>query len=252
MSVRIDSQGLMAQLKNELVIDYDVTKDEDDIVADFIALQVSTYPITTGTIDFSASRTMTIDSDNLYDAIMRMQEVAGGYVLVDINRALHWLSTIAVDVGKQIRYRKNLVGITRSIDYTVANRIYGFGEAITLAAPGYVEDAASQMANGYVAISLTDKSISNVPTLTAYATNQLALRKDPKITYAVSVAGDDDYDLGNVVTIIDEDLGINVKAQVVRITRYLESNQVQIELAAVLHDITSQIGRDYRWRREFY
>ncbi len=257
MQIRIDAQGLLSQLLSEVVVDYAETKAVDVIVADLIALQVNPYPVTAGTIEYSTSRIFTVPSDSIYGALFRLQEIEGGYITLDLDNHLNWTTTLGSATEKQIRYRKNLVEIKRVYDFsTLANRLYVFGDGVALVA-GYVEDTDSQMANGYRAESITDMSVTDITTLNALAAAKLAALHEPEVSYIVTITNPDaieeSYALGDAVRIIDEELGINVLTSVIKITRNLsESMFISIELAALRHDITEMIGKDYRWKREFY
>ena len=59
--------------------------------------------------------------------------------------------------------------------------------------------------------------------------------------------------LGNVVKIIDEDLGIDVQTRIVKITWDLSAPlNTEVEVANMSRDVIEKLGRDYRWRTKFY
>lgn len=63
----------------------------------------------------------------------------------------------------------------------------------------------------------------------------------------------EELQLGNVVKIIDEELGIDVQTRIVKIVWDLSDpiNTV-VEVANMSKDVIEQLGRDYRWRQKFY
>jgi len=59
--------------------------------------------------------------------------------------------------------------------------------------------------------------------------------------------------LGNVVKIIDEELGIDVQTRIVKIVWDLSDPlNTEIEVANMSRDVIEKLGRDYRWRQKFY
>jgi len=138
-ATRIDALDFLAQLGDETVLDYSADeKAADTIIDELLALQHNTPAVTAGTIDYTTVLSITVPQDTILGVLMRLQEMLGGYIYVDNDRALHWLEDIGEDKGQQIRYRKNLKNIRRTIDYSnFANRIYVYGagegeERITL------------------------------------------------------------------------------------------------------------------------
>jgi hypothetical protein len=130
IKTRIDAIGFLAQLKKEVVTDF-LAEDElvEDIVDALLGYQLNSNPITLGTIEPDVSRSIKIDQDSILGALLRLHESVGGYIYVDQDRVLHWKLNIGESKGQQIRYGKNLKGITRHTDYTeYAHRIYCYGD----------------------------------------------------------------------------------------------------------------------------
>jgi len=128
-STRVDATGFMAQLNDEPIEDYSaVDKAANTIVGELLALQINATPITVGTIDYTDVMSIEIPDDTILGGIMRLQEILGGYVYVDNDKALQWRTVIGGSTGLQIRYSKNLKGIIRTQDYSdFANRLYVYG-----------------------------------------------------------------------------------------------------------------------------
>jgi len=183
ITTEVETLDLISQLGKETVVEYEA---EDatvsTIVNALLALQVQTPAITVGTIDgaYSAlTRSIRVDGDTILRALYRLRDTVGGYIYVDNNRALQWTSSLGEDKGQQIRYRKNLKGIEREIDYTkLFNRIYAYGAGEGTAriklsdAEGqtedYVEDEGSQTEWGGIYPGVfTERSITHPDTLLA-------------------------------------------------------------------------------------
>jgi Protein of unknown function (DUF1142). len=57
----------------------------------------------------------------------------------------------------------------------------------------------------------------------------------------------EELQLGNIVKIIDEDLGIDVQTRIVKITWDLSDPlNTEVEVANISKDVIEQLGRDYR------
>ncbi len=238
LTTEIEAFDLLSQLGKESILDYSATtKTVNNIIDDFIALQVLTPAITKGTIDAGyAALTRSIDAsgNTILFWLLALRETVGGYIEVDKDRKLNWASSIGEDKGQQIRYRKNLIGIEREVDYpNLANRIYAYGQGeggarVELAPPGYVEDAASQAAWGGIYVKpFIDISITDVASLTAWANKLLDEYKNPPIYYRIDALdlskrqdidfSFDELQLGSTIKVIDENLGIDVETQVISI-----------------------------------
>ena len=93
-----------------------------------------------------------------------------------------------------------------------------------------------------------------------YANLKLAKMKQPYISYTVKMANMEsvgwtfeELQLGNIVKIVDEDLGIDVQARIVKIIWDLSDPlNTEIKVANMSKDVIEQLGRDYHWRQKFY
>jgi hypothetical protein len=249
-SVRVESLDWMNQLKDEFVEYYDASDTVDDHVAAFLAEQVDTRPVLLGTIEPALTRDITIERDNIYNALMSMRDSVGGYMVVDPYRKLHWYWTLSDPTGQQIRYRKNLVGITKSIDWmNFGNKLYIYGDGCDLTDAGYattyIEDAASIAQYGLVVRKIYKQSYASAATMLEFAYLKIQEMAFPRITYTVDIVNLEDFGfteeelvLGSWVTLIDEEIGVNVDVQIVRIIWDLvKCEKVQIELAVKSSDI---------------
>jgi len=264
----VEALDLLAQLGREKVISYLAeSKTISVIVDELLAYQLLTPAIGKGTIAAayaSLTRSIQADGDSILGVLLKLRDTVGGYLEVDNNGDLNWLESIGEDKGQQIRYRKNLQGIERDIDYSsLVNRLYAYGAGegearIVLTAPGYIEDTDSQTEWGgiYVGVEV-DRSITHPDTLLAWAQLRLAELKNPPISYrvdSVDLSKQTDVDfsfeslqLGSTVVVIDEDLGINVSVKVVQIEHpdLSKPQEMILELATRTKDITDTLAEVY-------
>jgi hypothetical protein len=71
---------------------------------------------------------------SVLEAVQKVRDIVGGYLYVDTDRGLHLVESLGSDTGQQVRYRKNLSGITKHADYTsLCTKLYvlGKGEGAT-------------------------------------------------------------------------------------------------------------------------
>lgn len=270
ISVEVRALDYMSVLGQEITLGYTAeSKTVSQIVSDLLAFQVRTPAVTVGTIDGSISgltRSMQSDGDSILSALFKLRDTCGGYIEVDNDLQLNWYASIGEDKGQQIRYRKNMSGIVRHIDYTrLVNRVYAYGEGegdarIKISdadgyANDYIENTDSQTEwNGIYPRPFRDPTITHPDTLVAWAEQLLAEHKDPPISYAVpdtvDLGQDIDWEalqLGSTVTVIDEDLGINISVSVVRIEHpdLSQPHRMEIELANRVKDITDTLTEIY-------
>ena len=243
ITTEVDADGLISQLADEqLVTAYAPDSlTVNQIVTALIALQVISPNITEGTIAPTDTRSMSYNAgDTILKCLYRLRDTVGGYVYVDNDRVLQWANSLGEDKGQQIRYGKNLLGITRKEDYTtIANRIYAYGAGegdarvklsdATGSPPDFVEDIQSKTDWGGIYVKvIVDPTITDADALLAWADLELADLKDPIITYTIETAdlsesteagfSFEPLQLGSIITVIDEDLGFDVSVHVVKLT----------------------------------
>ncbi len=263
---RTDAEGIINQLADETVLSYEADNlTPTAIVTALLALQVLTPAITIGTIAPTDTRTLKVEGETMLRVLYRLRDSIGGYIYVDNDRKLQWPNSIGEDKGQQIRYQKNLLGIKRERDFTtIGNRIYAYGagkgdarvKLSDVQANDYVEDSQSQTDWGGIYIRrIRDKRITDPTMLLAWANLVLAEVKDPLITYQINTtdlaesteAGFDFNSLllGSTVTVIDEDLGIDVSVQVVKLVHpdLIHPERIDIEVSNRTIDINDIIAK---------
>ncbi len=262
---RIDCEGLLSQLADETILDYEGdTQTPTQILTSFLALQLLTPNITLGTIAPTATTTFKSKGESMLRAIYRLRDSIGGYITVDNDRVLDWANSVGEDKGQQIRYQKNLLGITKETDWmTIGNRVYAYGagkgdaqvKLSDVQANDYMEDAASQATYGIYVRRIVNKRITDATDLLAWANLMLAEMKDPALTYTIrttdlseSTEAGFDFDsllIGSTITVIDEDLGLDVSVEVVKMTHLdlLHPELLEVEVATRTRDITDVIDQ---------
>jgi len=118
ITTSLTTNGLLSQLAEEVIEEYDTGEsgaDVADIVANLLAFQRKSTPITVGTIGVTGTRAIQVTTARtILSVLLELQESVGGYINVDNDRVLDWPTDTGEDKGQQIRYRKNLVGIERT------------------------------------------------------------------------------------------------------------------------------------------
>ena len=197
----IEAMDYLSVLGNEIVHDLLLENHTIyEILQTLLSYQVREPKITIGHIDpeyAHKTRSLSVNGDSVLRAIFELHKTIGGHIFVDNDRRLHWLKTIGEDKGQQIRYRKNLVGITRDIDFTsLVNRVYVYGkgsgkERVKLTDMGHPteylddEDSIAKWGGVYARV-FVDKRITHPETLMAWAERLLERLRDPVISYTIN------------------------------------------------------------------
>ncbi|MFA6364744.1 phage tail spike protein [Methanoregula sp.] len=274
-TIECNYSGVISQLVGEDNISYDTTstpKTPTQIVTALLALQTNTTtPITVGTIQPTTSFAIAVENTNILKALLEAVSYLGGRIEVDDSRALNWYTDLSTTTPtREIRYQKNMIGVTRKRDYTsLTNRLYayGYGETeaqLTLIDAGeaheYIEDATSQAAYGIQIKRITDKRIIHPTTLLLWAQKVLAEYKDPIFSYQVDVANLavhpdftfdlEDLEVGQIVRVVNSDLidpltglGLNVNVKIVSVTTDLSTpHSITVELANATKSLADSIA----------
>lgn len=135
------------------------------------------------------------------------------------------------DVKAEIRYRKNMVGITKTEDPTnLCTRIYplGYGEGtnqLTIESENngkkYI-DADTQSEHGIISKIWIDQRYQQAKSLYDAAYAMLQELKNPAMSYAVDTVHNNELlarDVGDLVRVVDDDLGIDVYTRILSIDK---------------------------------
>jgi len=208
------------------------------------------------TVPNTRLRDLVTEKESLLFNLRKVQELWGGYLVFDsINRSVSLFETYGQDNGVQFRYRKNLKSVRKTTDFAgVVTRLYPFGKDgldISSVEPGgknYIENFnyTNRVREGI----WVDQQYTDATKLYEAAQEVLAEIAQPRVSYAVSIVDlshltgyeHESFKLGDWVTVIDEELGINVKAQIVKRTYdVLQPWRGSVELANFRPGITDLI-----------
>ncbi len=183
-----------------------------------------------GTVDVTGTHDLETEKLSLLENIEKVQEIWGGHLVWDSvakTVSLRKENTWQNYTGFQVRYAKNLKSITRTANYDLVTRLYPFGENdldISSVNNGvkYLENF-SYTPNIYVGI-YQNQDIDDPQELKDKATEVLAKICQPRYTYRVGMVdlrtlpeySHEGFALGDMVDVIDEELGINVRARIMR------------------------------------
>ena len=173
-----------------------------DIIDGYLAFQANTKKVHRGTFSAAIKNRQTntwATNKTILDAIEGIHETIGGHYHVDAFRRLTWKERLGPNRGKQFRIGKNIKNLTREgPDFAeVINRLYAYGNGsnratrLNLIDAGepdeFVNDAASQASFNIKSGLWRDSEIEDAAELLAAAQFVLAQRKDPRVSYSVSV-----------------------------------------------------------------
>ncbi|MGB9791517.1 MAG: phage tail spike protein [Thermacetogeniaceae bacterium] len=182
-----------------------------------------------GTVDVEGTHDLETEKLSVLANIYKIQEIWGGYLVWDsINKTVSLRSeeNWAPYTGYQIRYAKNLKDIARTDDYDIITRLYPFGEDdLNIASVNngqlYIENHSytDEILEGI----WVNQDISDPQELKDKAIKYLEKVCRPRYNYKVTQVDlrtlpgyqHEDFDLGHIVDVIDEELGINSKARII-------------------------------------
>ena len=181
----------------------------------------------TGTHDLETEKLSRLEN------IKEVQEIWGGYLVWDsLNKTVSLRSgtTWQPYNGFQIRHTKNMKDISRTANYDIVTRLYAFGSDdldISSVNGGvkYVEDFT--YTNSVYYGIFQDQDIDDPTELKAKAEEALAKLCQPRYTYKTKVLdlsvlpdyAHESLSKGDLVDVIDEDLGFNVQVRVIDLKR---------------------------------
>ena len=263
--IEANYSGVISQLVKEDNITYDTTvtpKTPTQIITAILAMQARTPAIAVGTIQPTTAFAFSVENAGMLESIFKCVEYLGGYIEVDSNRALNWYNDPSGSPVREIRYQKNMAGISQKSDFTqIINRLYAYGaenpdvsRLLNLTDAGelheYVEDSTLQTVYGISRKRRTDGRITHPSTLLRWANKILAQYKDPIYYYDVDVVNlaehaDFDFDfeeltIGQMIRVVNSDLNnLSVNVSVVGVdTNLSEPEKIKIELSTNTPDIS--------------
>ena len=193
---------------------------------------------TVGTVDVTGIHDLETEKISKLANVQKVQEIWGGYLLWEyvfdgsgnvVERKVHLRDETlwAPYTGYQIRYRKNEKSIVRTDDTKVITKLYPFGENDLNI--GSVNGGQIYIENySYTTEELADiwinQDLSDPQEVKDQATKHLAIVCKPRHNYRAkhvdlrlkSGFQHEDYDLGHLTDLIDEELDIDDRARIIR------------------------------------
>lgn len=191
-----------------------------------------------GNVDFTDLYSYKWENENLYNALMSIvKPYTEDYMFTWDTSVYPWILNLvrpSNEVSAYIRYKKNLIGITKDEDPTdIVTRYYclGYGEgdnqltieSVNGGVPYVDADSETIEKYGIIADFYIDKSEENPAMLKAKAIAALEKAKVPKVVYTVDAAEIyqitkepiDKFTVGSLVQVYDSESGIEFTARVV-------------------------------------
>lgn len=261
-------EHVLATLLDDVLFQYHerVNLPTRDVLSYILSFQ-TTQRWQLGKVDFERYFSYKWENENLLAALFSVPKVfIEDYQWTWDTTSYPWtLNLVAAsnEPGPQIRYRKNLRGVTKEEDPTqLCTRLYalGYGEGINQLTIKEVNptgkpyiDADTQAQYGIISRVWVDRRYEHAETLYEAARAMLEKLKLPRITYSVEAADlfritndpIDKFELGTLVRVIDEELGIDFTSRVVCISKndvIGAPGDIQIEIANQPQDIASSIA----------
>jgi len=240
--VHFECEHVLSTLLDEVIPEYDqfTNIETRDVLAGILDYQ-DTPHWTLGQVDFTRYFHYAWDGDNLLSAVFSVaQPFDEPYQFTWDTSVYPWrlnLVRVSDEVTAEIRYAKNLRGITKTEDPSnIVTRLYarGYGEGVNQLTIESVNptgkkyiDAATQSLYGIKSYVWTDRRFENADSLYNSAKALLDQWSVPKITYevdAIDLAQIDEYgvesfEIGKLVRVKDEELGIDVDVRVMSIDK---------------------------------
>lgn len=204
----------------------------------------------------ATTRSFDASDGSVLDLIWQWAKVCGLEVSFDTrNRWVNFLPIIGADTGTSFRYGKNVRQIKQTTTPPQATRIYVYGRNalnVTSLNGGkeYIEDYSYYTDRGMMLdeaeysyrkdIIYSDDTFTDAQALYDAGVKRLAGLSQPQVQYSCSVLDlsqitglpEDQFEVGDIVTVADEVLGIDVRARVSRRVRHpYEPSKDTIELS---------------------
>lgn len=210
-----------------------------------------------GTVEITTPADFTVTEPTVPLAVLRkLPLIYGGELQFDNpDRIVHLLNQVGKDNGVLFAYGKNLDDCTRIADTRdLVTRVYPYGaNSLSIASVNngveYLEDYRWYDATGKPrqtkVATIKNEKIGNPSYLKKWAEQQLERMSWPKLTYNVSVRhlGDEPLNLGDIVHVYDQELGLNLKVRVAqRNYNVLEPWKTTVQLDSALYTLADQLA----------
>ncbi len=204
-----------------------------------------------GNVNVTTKRTWESEEKNALSILREVQNIHGGDLIFDsANRLVHLLTFGGKDSGALFSYRKNMKSIQRTVDTrSLVTRLYAYGkDGMTFSSinnnKAYVEDY-SFTSEARIA-TLDASSFSNPYQMLEFANMRLGQYAKPRVSYVLTAMDlsvltgyeHEEWDLGDIVTVNDKELNLQVKTRIVRRQYNLQEPwKTVIELSTKLKEL---------------
>jgi len=211
-----------------------------------------------GTIDVTTLRTWNCEEKNALAVLRMTAQIHGGDLIFDSrNKQVSLLQFSGKDSGALFSYRKNLTGIKRVIDTrSLVTRLFAVGkDGMTFASINhgrpYVEDFS--FTNEIRVSTLDCSNFTNPYQMLEFTNMRLGDYARPRISYVLNAMDlsvltgyeHEAWDLGDIVTVDDRDLGLTIKTRVIRREYNLQEPwKTVIELSTKLRELGDTSGNN--------
>ena len=204
-----------------------------------------------GTVNIVTKRTWKCSEKNALAILRKVQTIHGGDLVFDcVNRLVHLYAFSGENSGVLFCYQKNMKSIKKIVDTrSLITRLYAYGsEGRTFASINggkpYVEDYSY---TSELRINTLDCSgFSNLYQMFEYTKSKLEEYSKPRISYVMTAMDlsvltgyeHETWNLGDVVTVDDKELGLSVQTRIVRRKYNLrEPWNTVLELSTTLREL---------------
>lgn len=210
------------------------------------ALQNTEWNI--GIIEITSAKSFESECKNPLELLQLIADVYNGELVFDSeNRLVNLVKSTGSDNGMLFHYKKNMKSIERVVSTTgLVTRLYATGaDGLTFASVNnglsYVEDFSY---TDEVLIGTLDcSSFTDAADMLDYAKLRVADYCRPTYSYTLSVIylesypgySHEKYGLGDVVRVVDEELGIDLRTRIIRMEKdILEPWNTKVELSTTI------------------
>ncbi len=271
--VEIIAQGKIAQLRDEVVLEYNGATagiTVGDHVAALLDLQEKASVIELGRIEpeiADIELPFYVADSNIHAALLQLQTAIPkdyrGRFYLDAKGKFQW-RLIPGDTGEQVITRgRNVQNVTAETDYSLlVNRVYMYGDGLDVRdrlkltdageAEEYIEDAASVTAWGLSPAIKVDRRIRHADTLLRVAERILEEFATPQVKIDVDlldlakadgITGWRDIEIGGKYRVVDTTLGVDTSVEIVGIeVDFARPVAIRVELANQTKTLGDLIG----------
>lgn len=210
------------------------------------ALQNTAWSI--GTVGISTTKSFESNADNPLALLQLIADVYNGeLVFHPVEKTVDLVGQTGSDNGMAFHFKKNMKSIERTASTTsLITRLYAFGKdgmtfAFVNGGLSYVEDFS--YTDEVLIGSLDCSSFTSAEDMLSYARMRVADYCKPNYSYRLSVLylqnltghGHEIYGLGDVVRVVDEELGLDIRTRIIRMEKdVLEPWNTVVELSTTI------------------